>query len=77
MTAFVIAAVLIALLVLGVVLLPLWRDSRNLALSAYRVNDQGYTARGQPVPGIWVVTASGNLEPRFIAPGYLAVWSRK
>lgn len=32
MTAFVIAAVLIALLVLGVVLLPLWRDSRNLAL---------------------------------------------
>lgn len=43
-------------------------DSRNLVVSAYT---------GDGTPGIWVVAASGNLEPRFIAPGLVGFWSWK
>ena len=43
-------------------------DSQNLVLSAYNGNGD---------PGIWVVAASGNLEPRFIAPGWVGFWSWK
>jgi Tol biopolymer transport system component len=43
-------------------------DSNNLVLSF--VNSSG-------APGIAVVAASGNLEPRILAEGYLAFWSWK
>jgi len=43
-------------------------DSQNLVVSAYNQDRQ---------PGIWVVAASGNLEPRFIAPGWVGFWSWK
>lgn len=43
-------------------------DSRNLVLSSY-INDQQ--------PGIWIVAASGNLEPRYLTAGTLAFWSWK
>ena len=52
-------------------------DSRNLVLSAYVVNGQADMVNGAPVPGIWVVAASGNLEARFIAPGLVGFWSWK
>ena len=41
-------------------------DSQNLVVSAYGSDSQ---------PGIWVVAASGSLEPRPVAPGLIAVWS--
>jgi Tol biopolymer transport system component len=50
-------------------------DSRNLVLSAYIVNDQAFRANGETAPGIWVVAASGTLEARFMAAGYVAFWS--
>lgn len=40
-------------------------DNNNLVLSFL----------GESGPGIAVVAASGNLEPRFLAQGYLAFWS--
>lgn len=40
-------------------------DNNNLVLSFL----------GQSGPGIAVVAASGNLEPRFLAQGYMAFWS--
>jgi Tol biopolymer transport system component len=43
-------------------------DNNNLVLSF--VNSSG-------APGIAVVAASGNLEPRILAEGYLAFWSWK
>ena len=43
-------------------------DSKNMLLSAYR---------GDGAPGIWVAAESGNLEPRFIAPGWVGAWSWK
>ena len=41
-------------------------DNNNLVLSF--MNSEGS-------PGIAIVAASGNLEPRLLAPGYLAFWS--
>lgn len=41
-------------------------DNNNLVLSF--LNEEGS-------PGIAIVAASGNLEPRLLAPGYLAFWS--
>jgi len=47
--------------------LTIWSpDSKNLVVSAYN---------GSEDPGIWVVAASGGLEPRFIAPGWVGFWS--
>ncbi len=47
--------------------LTIWSpDSRNLVVSAYRSDG---------TPGVWVVEASGHLEPRFIAEGWLGFWS--
>ena len=43
-------------------------DSENLVISAYR---------GDGSPGIWIAAASGNLEPRFIADGWVGFWSWK
>ncbi len=49
--------------------LTIWSpDSKNLVVSAY---GQGGT------PGIFVVAASGRLEPRYIADGWVGVWSWK
>lgn len=49
--------------------LTIWSpDSQNLVVSAYA---------GDGVPGIFVVAASGNLDPRFIAEGLVGVWSWK
>lgn len=49
--------------------LTIWSpDSQNLVVSAYGGPDQ---------PGVFVVAASGHLEPRFIAEGFLGVWSWK
>ena len=49
--------------------LTIWSpDSKNLVVSAYN---------GGADPGIWIVAASGNLEPRFIAPGLVGFWSWK
>ncbi|MBL8058762.1 MAG: PD40 domain-containing protein [Anaerolineales bacterium] len=49
--------------------LTIWSpDSQNLVVSAYGAPDQ---------PGLFVVAASGHLEPRFIAEGLLGVWSWK
>lgn len=47
-------------------------DSKNLVLSGGMSS-----AETGPQLGIWVVTASGNLEPRFLAEGDLAFWSWK
>jgi Tol biopolymer transport system component len=44
-------------------------DSKNLVLSTYY-------SRSEP-PGIFVVAASGKLDPRFIANGLAGVWSWK
>lgn len=41
-------------------------DSKNLVISAMDSDDE---------PGIFVVEASGNLKPRFVASGLLAFWS--
>jgi Tol biopolymer transport system component len=47
--------------------LTIWSpDSRNLVVSAYR---------GDGTPAIWVVEASGHLDPRFIATGWMGFWS--
>ncbi len=43
-------------------------DSKNLVISAQI---------SQSEAGIWVVSASGNKEPRALAPGQLAFWSWK
>ncbi len=49
--------------------LTIWSpDSRNIVIAAYAQTDE---------PGIFVVPASGNFEPRFIDAGYMAVWSWK
>jgi Tol biopolymer transport system component len=49
--------------------LTIWSpDSRNLVVSAYG-NDGN--------PGIWVVEASGHLDPRHIAEGWMGFWSWK
>jgi len=48
--------------------LTIWSpDSKNLVVSAYAGNQ----------PGIFVVAASGHLEPRYIAEGWLGLWSWK
>ena len=44
-------------------------DSKNLALSGLLRRTEGF--------GIWVVAASGNLEPRYLTEGLLAFWSWK
>lgn len=45
----------------------LWSpDSNNLVLSGFR---------GDGTPGIWVASASGNIEPRFLTEGILGFWS--
>jgi Tol biopolymer transport system component len=41
-------------------------DSQNVVVAAYREDD---------TPEIWVINASGNLQPRYIADGRLAFWS--
>ena len=47
--------------------LTIWSpDSRNLVVSAYRSDG---------TPAIWVVEASGHLDPRFIATGWMGFWS--
>jgi TolB protein len=43
-------------------------DSRNLVLSSYTNSNE---------PGIWIVAASGNLEPRYLTAGTMAFWSWK
>ncbi len=43
-------------------------DSNNLVLTAFT---------GDETPDVWVVAASGRLEPRVIAEGVLAFWSWK
>jgi hypothetical protein len=49
--------------------LTIWSpDSKNLVISAYRPDG---------APAIWVVAASGRLEPRYIGPGHVAFWSRQ
>jgi TolB protein len=49
--------------------LTIWSpDSKNLVVSAYR---------GDGTPGIWIVEASGRLEPRYLADGVTAFWSWK
>ncbi len=48
----------------------LWSpDSQNLVVTTYYANDTP--------PGIFVVAASGNLAPRYIADGWGAFWSWK
>jgi Tol biopolymer transport system component len=50
--------------------LTIWSpDSRYLVVSAYRTTDG--------VPGVWVVDASGHVDPRFVAEGWLGFWSWK
>ena len=46
-------------------------DSQNMVLSGYPL---GSEPREQ---GVWVLAASGNLEPRFLTNGTLAFWSWK
>jgi len=47
----------------------LWSpDSKNLVVSSYLQDGS---------PGIFVVAASGNLEPRFLAEGWVGFWSWK
>jgi Tol biopolymer transport system component len=49
--------------------LTIWSpDSKNLVVSAYGPDG---------TPGIFVVAASGRLEPRYIADGLLGLWSWK
>jgi Tol biopolymer transport system component len=49
--------------------LTIWSpDSKNLVVSAYG---------GDGNPGIWVVEASGHLDPRHIAEGWMGFWSWK
>lgn len=49
--------------------LTIWSpDSQNLVVAAYSSDN---------APGIYIVPASGNLDPRFIADGLVAVWSWK
>jgi Tol biopolymer transport system component len=49
--------------------LTIWSpDSTNLVVSAYR---------GDGVPAVWVVNASGRLDPRFIDTGWMGFWSWK
>jgi TolB protein len=43
-------------------------DSQNLVISTYLSDG---------TPGIFVVAASGNREPRFIAEGFVGIWSWK
>jgi Tol biopolymer transport system component len=43
-------------------------DSQNLIVSAFNQDGQ---------PSLWVVAASGNLEPRFLTEGMVGVWSWK
>lgn len=43
-------------------------DSKNLVLSSF-------TSRREP--GVWIVAASGNLEPRYLTAGMMAFWSWK
>lgn len=48
----------------------LWSpDSQNLVVTTYYANNSP--------PGIFVVAASGNLEPRYLADGWGAFWSWK
>jgi Tol biopolymer transport system component len=44
-------------------------DSRNLVLSGYPLGGETQAL------GVWVIAASGNLEPRFLVEGTLAFWS--
>ena len=47
--------------------LTIWSpDSKNLVISAYGSDG---------TPGIWVVEASGHLDPRFVTEGWLGFWS--
>ncbi len=47
--------------------LTIWSpDSRNLVISAYRSDG---------TPSVWVVDASGHVDPRFIADGWMGFWS--
>jgi len=46
-------------------------DSKNVVLSGYPVGNQPQEL------GVWVVAASGNLEPRYLTEGPLAFWSWK
>jgi TolB protein len=47
----------------------LWSpDSHNLVVPALDADDQ---------PGIFVVEAAANLQPRYLAPGHMAFWSWK
>ncbi|MCC7359745.1 MAG: PD40 domain-containing protein [Anaerolineales bacterium] len=49
--------------------LTIWSpDSKNLVVSAYG---------GGGTPGIFVVAASGRLEPRYVADGWMGFWSWK
>jgi Tol biopolymer transport system component len=49
--------------------LTIWSpDSTNLVVSAYRSDG---------VPCVWVVNASGHLDPRFIDTGWMGFWSWK
>jgi len=49
--------------------LTIWSpDSKNLVLSAYRSDG---------TPGVWVVDASGHLDPLFLDQGWLGFWSWK
>lgn len=49
--------------------LTIWSpDSTNLVVSAYRSDG---------TPAIWVVEASGHLDPRFLDTGWMGFWSRK
>lgn len=43
-------------------------DSKNVVVSA---------VSGEENRGIWVINASGQLDPRLVAPGSLAFWSWK
>jgi hypothetical protein len=43
-------------------------DSRNLVVAA---------ARNEGGPGIFLVEAAGNLQPRYLAEGLMATWSTK
>jgi Tol biopolymer transport system component len=48
----------------------LWSpDSKNLVLSGYPLGNEPQQM------GIWVIAASGGLEPRFLTEGTLAFWS--
>ena len=40
--------------------------TKNIVISAYSGDGQ---------PGIWVMAATGTLDPRFLAPGFMGFWS--